>query len=341
MNLRTAVCGLLLLIPGATALAQSQNSPIQESLSVGFPGKTWQVKIDSPGFIVQSNERKPDGREYLLASDTTSGLILSVTLEATGAPADAKTCPDFLKNRVAGLANLGPTDIKSSEISSMAIIEYMVPVAAGAPVRQKNLVMCTAKDNVFIDVHLSKVQFHPSDESLFTDVLNHLRIEDRAASVSASSAGAAATKTSAEYFSEGSRYYVANDFSNAIAPYENALALEKKHREMSQNFWRVLIDNLGMAYGMTGDLQHSEATLNYGISQDPSYPMFYYNLACVAGERGNMNKAMDLLGKAFVRKANSITGEGVPDPRKDDSFVRFMSNEQFRKFADALESPRN
>jgi len=32
---------------------------------------------------------------------------------------------------------------------------------------------------------------------------------------------------------------------------------------MSQNYWRVLVDNLGMAYGMT---------LNYGVSQDPSYP---------------------------------------------------------------------
>ena len=41
---------------------------------------------------------------------------------------------------------------------------------------------------------------------------------------------------------------------------------------MSQNYWRVLVDNLGMAYGITGDLQHAEVTLNYGVSQDPSYP---------------------------------------------------------------------
>ena len=101
---------------------------------------------------------------------------------------------------------------------------------------------------------------------------------------------------------------------------------------MSQNYWRVLVDNLGMAYGMT---------LNYGVSQDPSYPMFYYNLACVAAERKDMNKTMDYLGKAFARKANSIPGEGMPDPRQDDSFKRFMSNDQFRNFADPLESPAN
>ena len=110
---------------------------------------------------------------------------------------------------------------------------------------------------------------------------------------------------------------------------------------MSQNYWRVLVDNLGMAYGITGDLEHSEATLNYGVRQDPSYPMFYYNLGCVAAERGDMNKAMDFLGKAFARKANSIPGEGLPDPRQDDSFRRFMSDDRFRKFADSLESPSN
>ena len=68
--------------------------------------------------------------------------------------------------------------------------------------------------------------------------------------------------------------------------------------------------------------------------------MFYYNLACVAAERGDMNKAMDFLGKAFARKSNSIPGEPMPDPRKDDSFQRFMSDDQFRKFTDSLETSK-
>jgi hypothetical protein len=94
----------------------------------------------------------------------------------------------------------------------------------------------------------------------------------------------------------------------------------------------------GRPYLLATDLRHSEATLNYGISQDPDYPMFYYNLGCVAAERRVMNKAMDFLGKAFARKANSIPGEEMPDPRQDDSLQRFLSNDQFRKFADSLES---
>jgi hypothetical protein len=340
MNLRTAaLAALVLSVAGFTPSVQSQGTTTQQSVSIAYPGKAWEIKIDSPGLAVQTNGRKPDGREYLLANDPTSGLVLSITLEASGSSADAKTCPDFLKRRVDELSNLGPTDVQSSEINSMPVIEYLLPNVGGLPIRQKNLVLCAARENVFIDVHLSKAQFHPSDESLFLDLLNRLHIEDRSDAATPKPQSAADSRSSTEYFADGSRFFIANDFSNAIGPYENALTLEKKQRQMSQNYWRVLVDNLGMAYGITGDLEHAEATLKYGVSQDPSYPMFYYNLACVAAERKDMNTAMDFLGKAFARKANSIPGERMPDPRQDDSFGRFMSNDQFRNFTDSLESP--
>jgi hypothetical protein len=54
-----------------------------------------------------------------------------------------------------------------------------------------------------------------------------------------------------------------------------------------------------------------------------------------------MAKAIDYLRKAFALKANAIPGEDMPDPRRDDSFQRFMSNDQFRKFADSLFTPSN
>jgi hypothetical protein len=66
--------------------------------------------------------------------------------------------------------------------------------------------------------------------------------------------------------------------------------------------------------------------------------MFYYNLACVNAERNDMDKTIDYLKKAFALKANAIPGEGMPDPRQDDSFQRFMSNDHFRKFVDSLYS---
>jgi hypothetical protein len=87
---------------------------------------------------------------------------------------------------------------------------------------------------------------------------------------------------------------------------------------------------------MTGDLDHAEQTFNCGLSQDPAYPMFYYNLACVAAGRNNMDKTTEFLRKAFSYKANMIPSESMPDPHKDDSFKSFMADKRFREFVNTL-----
>jgi len=319
------------------AAIDAQETKIADSISLSFPGKAWAVEVDSPGFSVETNERKPDGRQYLLANNSASGVVLSLTLEQANGGADISTCPDYLKKRVASLSDLGVKDVKYSRAASMAVVEYFLPSFQGVPVRQENVVGCAAKDDVYIDVHLSKSNCKPSDESSLTGVLNQIHIVEQ----TGGEPPAASPSASADYFREGSRYYVAGDFKGAIGPYQKALDLEKQQRTLSKNLWRVLVDNLGMAYGITGDLDRSETTLNYGVAQDPNYPMFYYNLACVYAEHNDMEKSMAYLRKAFDRKANGIPGEGMPDPSKDDSFQRFMSNDRFRSFVGSLTASNN
>jgi len=332
----------VLIAAGIPAPSLAQQGEPQQRLSVSFPGKAWAVEIDSPGFVVRQEQRKPDGREYLLAGDPATNLLVSVTLEQVEGGADSKTCPDFLQKRAHSLPpQMTATEIQSSVINQMAVIEYFIPEAGGVHLRQKNMVACLTKDDIFIDIHLSKIQFHASDEGLFTDLLNHVRITDQPASPAAKTPVRPSEQpgnTSNELFAEGNRHFLERDFQGAIAPYKAALEHEKKQRQLTKEYWTVLVDNLGMAYGISGDLDHAEETFNYGLSKDPDYPMFYYNLACTYAERNNMQKAMDYLQMAFSLKANSLPGEGMPDPRQDDSFTRFMSNDRFRKFADSLVS---
>jgi tetratricopeptide (TPR) repeat protein len=340
---RTTIALLALLLTWVSPAALPQSGKAQEKLLIKYPGKNWAIEIDSPGFVVERSERQPDGREYFLANDPATGMVFSAMLEKGNGPADSKTCPDYLRSRVKSLpADVTATEIRSSQIADLAVIEYLIPTAQKIPVRQKNFVACLTNEDVYVDLHFSKVQFHDSDESLFTDVLKKVRITDAAASVpTAPSADAAPAAPSAgegstDYLREGSRYYLASDFRHAIGPYRAALDLEKKNPQLDQTTWRVLVDNLGMAYGITGDLKHAEETFDYGLSKDPNYPMFYYNLACVNAERNDMDKTIDYLKKAFAPKANAIPGEGMPDPRQDDSFQRFMSDDRFRKFVDSL-----
>jgi tetratricopeptide (TPR) repeat protein len=133
------------------------------------------------------------------------------------------------------------------------------------------------------------------------------------------------------YFSQGSKFFLQQNYSAAADQYQKALDLEKQKRTLSKDYFLVLVDNLGMAYGISGKLTQAKATFDYGLTQFPEYPMFYYNLACMYGEMDKMNEALAQLKLAYKYKANMIAGETLPDPLHDDSFRHFVHNEEFIK----------
>ena len=137
--------------------------------------------------------------------------------------------------------------------------------------------------------------------------------------------------TSMDYVREGTVAYVAHDFVRAIPFYQRALELEKKDRKLDKKIWLVLVDNLAMAHGMAGDIKNSQSVLQYGISKEPTYPMFYYNMACDYGEAGDEDNAIKYLRMATKYRANMIQGETFPDPATDTSFRKFSDSDKFKK----------
>jgi hypothetical protein len=99
---------------------------------------------------------------------------------------------------------------------------------------------------------------------------------------------------------------------------------------------RVVTDQAGMAYGMSGNLQKARSLFEKAIVEDPDYPMYYYNLACADAEEKNLAGARNHLQQAFARKANVISGEAMPDPTKDDSFLPYRDNKDFWTFVESL-----
>ena len=88
-----------------------------------------------------------------------------------------------------------------------------------------------------------------------------------------------------------------------------------------------------MSYGVSGNLNDAIKTLEYGISVDAEYPMFYYNLACAYGEQNDVDKSVHYLELALKNKKNMLGDEKIPNPKKDDSFRSFLENEKFKKIA--------
>ena len=134
-----------------------------------------------------------------------------------------------------------------------------------------------------------------------------------------------------QYFREASKHYLQQDYSSAAALYQKGPRPKNKQHTLSKDYFRVLVDNLGMSYGIRGRLQQAKLTFEYGLTQDPEYPMFYYNLACTYGETKNMPQAIEELRLAYKYKANIVAGETLPDPLKDDSFRLFVNDDGFVK----------
>ncbi|MEX2299322.1 MAG: tetratricopeptide repeat protein [Bryobacterales bacterium] len=118
-------------------------------------------------------------------------------------------------------------------------------------------------------------------------------------------------------------------FAEAIGPYEKALELEAGGAKVSEQEHRILVDQLAMSYGIGGQIKKAFALLDEAIRQDPDYPLNYYNLACAYAEQDDKAKVLSNLDLAFQRKANTLQGEQMPDPRSDSSFQKYARDPDF------------
>ena len=133
-----------------------------------------------------------------------------------------------------------------------------------------------------------------------------------------------------DYMEIGSAFYLLEIYAKSAELYSEALILEKKQRQLAEDLFKVLIDNLGMSYGLVGDLEEAKETFEYGLTLYPKYPMFQYNLACTYAEMNDLGNAISYLKRAFKHEEYMIPGEEMPDPSKDSSFARFLKDERFQ-----------
>ena len=120
-------------------------------------------------------------------------------------------------------------------------------------------------------------------------------------------------------------------FADAVAPFERALELEAGGQKLTSDQHRILLDQLVISYGESGNLKKAHALLDDAIRDDPDYPLNYYNLACAYAGEGDKAKMLANLSTAFQHKDHVLKGEQMPDPRTDDSFQKYVHDPDFTK----------
>jgi tetratricopeptide (TPR) repeat protein len=308
-------------------------APAQQQVSIGFPpshklivlsvpDKPVALQIDLRQLSLQENTLRPDGAgARLLAHDA------SWTLSAFAYPVESVLTAQALREQEWGGLRKAPVkamQVKTSERGATALLEYFVESFQGKNIQQKNVVAYRVSGNQGFEVHISKVGYSPDDDVFFNAFLDAIKLLENF------------QPDSRDRFRYGSFFYLQKNWPRAIEQYEKALDLERTKKALPQAEWRVLVDNLGMAYGISGDLQRAKRMFEFGITQDPEYPMFHYNLACSDAELNDLDNALQDLRAAFRYRANSIPGEGMPDPAKDSSFEKYMNDPRFKAEAQQL-----
>jgi tetratricopeptide (TPR) repeat protein len=122
----------------------------------------------------------------------------------------------------------------------------------------------------------------------------------------------------------------------AAAPIFEQSLTKLKDDKSQETMRRVATDQAGLAYGISGDTSKARNLFESAIASDPDYPMYYYNLACADAQEKKLADARIHLQQAFARKGNTIPGEVLPNPSKDDSFLPYRNDKDFWKFVESL-----
>jgi tetratricopeptide (TPR) repeat protein len=125
-------------------------------------------------------------------------------------------------------------------------------------------------------------------------------------------------------------YYLEHRFDNAAMEYKKAQVLDDSQKKLSRGDRSRLLDQLGLSQAQSRHLDDALATYLKAVAEDPSYGSLEYNLACVYGEKGDLDSALPHLKKAWELRDSFPRGTPFPDPRKDDSFKKFWDDPRFK-----------
>jgi tetratricopeptide (TPR) repeat protein len=296
-------------------------------LTMSVPGQPAALQIDLLHLKLEQNQLDGSATRRRVQASDAHGWVFSAFLyplekKQTATELNERTFLDL--RRAAADKGFKIEAMKTFERGDFSMREYIVPEFRGQTVHQENVFGYATSGDLGLDFHISKISYSPADDKFLESLISGLHLIQEY------------KPDSATEFGYGSIYYLHQDWMRAASHYESSLQLEKQKRALSQTQWNVLVDNLGMAYGMSGEISKAKATFEYGAKENPTYPMFRYNLACADSELGDLEGAMDQLKLAFQYKSNSNPGEGIPDPAKDDSFKRYLGDPRFASLTKQL-----
>lgn len=279
------------------------------------------------GIVEHSFEEKGTiGSAFFQSKDGAMAIGFSGVL--TEEKSNALDFRNFLWNNAKNDKTMKVSEMKMEDSGAMKMLEYIIDQKEGKMTHDKITNAVLSVPNGVTSVLIIKVNYTKADDMAINKLIKSIKLKKPY------------TPNSLDNAFFGSYFFDQNEYAKAIKFLNKAITLEKRKPSLEKNIWRIVVDNLGMSYGITKKYSLAQKTYDYALAIDPEYPMFFYNLACLNAEMAKPDKALEYLGKTYEFRANMIPGEKFRDIRKDSSFVSLLKNPKFEELAKQFDKIR-
>jgi hypothetical protein len=314
----------LISAPGQTPANQPA---VDTAFKISLPNHPGQLQWRADGFKIIETSAKPKGQEIGLRGQDGSGRVAFLGflfLVPEQAPLSSAKCRDGAlleqKNNPT-LKVLATSPINGSENIPVALATYSTHGRDGK--KWYTVRGFVATGDICGDLEFYSETPMAADDPDLSKIFESYRLDS------------AYVPEFNDIFLYAQVLYQHHMYKAAGPIFEQALA-KLDDDKAQQNMRRVITDQAGMSYGMSGDVPKARAIFENARAKDPDYPMYYYNLACADAEEKDLANARLHLQQAFARKEYMIPGEKLPDPTKDDSFIPYRKNKDFWTFLEGL-----
>lgn len=310
----------------STAVYAADNDDSFKLALVDHPG---QLSWSAVGFKIVESSAKPGGKEIGIRGQNQSGqqtFLGFLFLFPEKAPLTSAKCLDGVigpeKKNTPSLKITGADQISQPGSLPVSLVSF---TAKGEGDKTLYTVRgFVASGDICGDLEIYSYAPLSLQDSNLKKIFSSLRLDEKY------------TPQFSDLFLYAQILYQHHMYGAAAPVYEKALVKLNEDSSSTKTMKRVITDQAGMSYGMSGNISKARAIFEKAAAADPDYPLYYYNLACADAEEKNLTGAKKHLQEAFDRKANVIPGESMPDPTQDDSFLPYRNNKEFWTFLQGL-----
>lgn len=331
--------GWLFIILTCAPAAFGQGTSERGLHRLSWPDKNWSLDVSlSPFSVTLEDTLKDDLGYWLFATlnadkrSTPNRLVrLNIRLQAAKFNGGVTEFRDFAVKKLKKSQGIRSESVKTFEYKQIPAVKYSLenpstnpyyPYATLPVSTMRGIEAFFVKDDVWITLVLDGAYLNKQDEALFYAVLDSVKFTDTST-----------PSSSFDYLFKAKRLIQQKQYAQAAADLNIALGLEQKQRQLDDTHWRNLIALLVDLYTSTGNRARVKELLDYGVGNDPSFPLFHLGLAHHYAALGDMDNTIASLEKAYLHRNNDRRTRGWlwAEPMSHPAFASFHKNEKFRK----------